>query len=121
MNETIHVRVSSETKRKIEAMADKHGRTVSEYARDILTNESRSKEVMDVLERIAKLLEINTKWSIDAGLALRLFVGIVNDPNKTPEKNLEEAIQAKREDAFWYIINKYMDGISLNYPQPKKD
>lgn len=118
--ETLHIRVSREVKRKMEAMAARNGRTVSDYCREVLADETRNKGVMEMLDRIAKLLEFNTKMSIDGAIAIKTFVRVtndpkMNDPKKSAEENLGDAIINDRVQVFWRGIDKYLGGVSMNY------
>lgn len=87
---TIHIRVTESTKEKIDLIAAQKGRTVSDYAREVLTNETHNKEVMEALEEQNRLLEENNrvlsrtlKFAISASITLEEFIKIEGTVEKS--------------------------------------
>lgn len=74
MNNFINIRVSAETKRKIEAKASQKGRTVSDYAREVLMHDANNLEVLDILEQQTRLLNSVLKFAISSSISLEEFI-----------------------------------------------
>jgi len=105
MNETIHIRVTSETKRKIEVIATQRGRTVSDFAREVLVHEISNKDVLDVLEQQNYILSWVLKFAISGSISLEEFikVGDKGMPSLDMSKALKEKVALRMSKMFQQI------------------
>ena len=91
--DTINVRVSTETKRQIEAIAAQKGRTVSEHVREVLLDEVRNKEIHERLDMQEKFLTWILGYSISGSIALEEFI---KQPKEVNGKELNSPELAKQ-------------------------